>query len=55
VNQSTLLFGADFVPLGLGAWFSPQKNLDLGVTFSDDLKHAGDRYVITFGGRYYIQ
>jgi hypothetical protein len=29
--------------------------VDLGVVFADDLKHAGDFYVITFAGRFYIR
>ncbi len=28
---------------------------DAGIVFADDLKAAGDDYIITFVGRYYIK
>jgi hypothetical protein len=53
-NDSSVIF-ADAIPLGVGAFFSPTDQVDVGVVFSDDLKNAGDFYVITFAGRFYIK
>jgi hypothetical protein len=53
-TTATLIF-KDGTPLGLGAFFSANDQLDLGLTFADDLNHAGDFYVITLAGRYYIK
>jgi hypothetical protein len=46
---------ADFIPIELGAFYSLNSTLDLGITFSDDLEHAGDLYAFTFGGRYFVK
>lgn len=46
---------ADFIPIALGGYYSVTNQLDLGITFSDDLEHAGDFYAFTFGGRYFIK
>jgi hypothetical protein len=46
--------GSDMLPIGVGAWLSPNRQLDLGVTFADDLKNASDFYVITVAGRLYL-
>ncbi len=54
-NSSATFIFSDFIPLGVGAYFAASDQLDLGVVFADDLKHAGDAYAITFGGRYYIK
>lgn len=54
-NSSGAFIFSDFIPIALGAYFSASDQLDLGVTFLDDLKNAGDAYAFTFGGRYYIK
>lgn len=54
-NSSGAFIFSDFIPVDIGAYFSASDQLDLGVTFVDDLKHAGDAYAFTFGGRYYIK
>jgi hypothetical protein len=53
-NSSNAFLFADFIPLGIGAFYSmPQ--LDIGITFADDLKDAGDFYVINLVGRFFIK
>ncbi|MGE5187237.1 MAG: hypothetical protein ACM31C_34550 [Acidobacteriota bacterium] len=54
-NQSALVIFSDFIPLGVGGYYSVNDQLDLGVTFADDLKSAGDFYVFTLAARYYIK
>lgn len=46
---------ADFIPIELGAFYSMSSQLDLGITFSDDLEHAGDFFAFTLGARYFIK
>jgi hypothetical protein len=46
---------SDAIPLGLGAFFSVSDQLDVGAVFADDLKNAGDLYVFTLAGRFYIK
>ena len=45
---------ADYIPVAIGGFYSLAK-FDAGIVFSDDLKAAGDYYIITFVGRYYIK
>jgi len=40
------------IPTSLGGFFGVNKNLDVGVTVLDDLKHAGDLYVIGLAARF---
>jgi len=54
-NSSGFFIFSDFIPLGIGGWYSASDKMDLGVVFADDLKNAGDLYTITFAGRYYIK
>jgi hypothetical protein len=54
-NKSAMLIFADMIPLGLGAWYSANDKLDVGVNFADDLKNAGDIYMFTLAGRYYVK
>ena len=35
-----------FIPLTLGVFYHAATNLDVGVTFGDDFKNAGDAYTI---------
>jgi hypothetical protein len=46
---------ADFIPLEIGAFYSLNSTLDLGITFSDDLEHAGDFFAFSLGARYFIK
>jgi hypothetical protein len=54
-TKSVVFIGDDNlqIPLQLGGFFSVNKNLDAGVTFLDNLKHAGDLYVIGLAARWY--
>nr|HEX4315069.1 hypothetical protein [Kofleriaceae bacterium] len=45
---------SDFIPITLGAWYSMDK-LDVGASFGDDLKNAGDFYAITLNARYWVK
>jgi hypothetical protein len=53
-NASNSVIFSDAIPLAIGAFYSMPK-LDLGVQFSDDLKNAGDLYILQFMGRYYLK
>jgi hypothetical protein len=44
----------DFIPIGLGAFYSLDK-LDIGAVFSDDLKQAGDYLQFALLARYYAK
>ena len=52
-KRGEVLF-ADFIPVSIGGFYSMAK-FDAGIVFADDLKAAGDDYIITFVGRYYIK
>jgi hypothetical protein len=53
-NASNSVIFSDAIPLSIGAFYSMPK-LDLGVQFSDDLKNAGDLYILQFMARYYLK
>ena len=46
-NSSTVIFGADYIPLTIGAWFSPSNTMDFGAALNwFDLKElSGDPYI----------
>jgi hypothetical protein len=52
-NSSNAFIFSDFIPLEAGALFRAAKDLDVGVIFNDDLKHAGDAYAIGLTARFY--
>jgi hypothetical protein len=54
-NSNSAFFGADFIPLGIGALFSVSPNLDVVGQFTlPDLKDAGfDLLLFSIGARYY--
>jgi hypothetical protein len=52
-DSDNAVFGADFVPLTLTVGFTPSKNLDVGVTVFDELKHADDTFALGVFLRYY--
>ena len=52
-NNNRFIF-ADFIPLGVGGFYSMPK-LDIGVEFSDNLKNAGDFYIINLLARFYVK
>jgi hypothetical protein len=53
-DQAAFYFSDQFgAPTVFGAWYAVTKQLHAGVTFADDLKHAGDLYAIQFGARWY--
>lgn len=41
------------IPLGIGAWFNINKNLDAGASYADDLQSFGDAFLVLVGARYY--
>jgi hypothetical protein len=46
-SGSNAIFGADTVPLTLGAFYSPSNKMDLGVNLSADLKNSpADAFVV---------
>lgn len=53
-SGSTFIF-SDFVPVTVGAFFSPSNKLDVGLTFSDDLKNAGDFYIFALSARFFVK
>lgn len=52
-KHATLLF-ADFIPLAVAAWYDVRPDLQLGVQFADDLKHAGDFFQFTIAARFFL-
>lgn len=52
-KQAAIVIGSDNqgVLLNAGAFVSPTRQLDVGVTFFDNLQHAGDLYVIGLAAR----
>ncbi len=52
-NSSNAFIFSDFIPVDVGALFRAAKDLDVGVTFQDDLKNAGDFYIFGLTARYY--
>lgn len=52
-NSSNAFIFSDFIPLDVGVLFRAAKDLDVGVTFTDDLKNAGDAYLFGLTARYY--
>jgi hypothetical protein len=54
-NSSTVVFGADYIPVTAGAFFSPSNTMDLGASISwFDLKEASDTLIIGLHGRLHI-
>ena len=52
-SDSTFIF-ADYIPLGLGALFSVNKNIDVAGNFTfGDLKNGVDVFAFTIGARWY--
>jgi hypothetical protein len=51
-NSNNAFIFSDFIPIEVGAFFRAVKDLDVGVIFNDDLKNAGDAYVISFAARF---
>ena len=46
---NTTVFGADYIPAAVGAYFSPSNTMDFGATVDlYDLKNAGD-IIAVFG------
>ena len=54
-NSNNAFIFSDYIPLAVGAFYSPSNKLDVGVTFADDLKNASDFYVITVSARAYLK
>jgi hypothetical protein len=56
-NSGNAFFGADFIPIGVGALYSINRNLDVVGMFNlPDAKEAGfDLYSVMFGARYYTE
>jgi len=52
-NSANAFIFSDFIPVDAGVLFRAAKDLDLGIQFQDDLKNAGDAYVIGLMARYY--
>jgi hypothetical protein len=54
-DSTTVVFGADYIPLQVGAFFSPSNTLDVGGAVSwFDLKEASDTLGITLAGRLHM-
>ena len=52
-NSSNAFIFSDFIPVDVGVLFRAAKDLDVGVSFQDDLKNAGDAYLFGLMARYY--
>lgn len=54
-ESETLVFGSDFIPLQVGAFFSPSNTMDVGASIGwFDLKEASDTLVIGLSGRLHM-
>jgi len=54
-NSETVVFGADYIPLTAGAFFSPSNTMDVGASIGwFDLKEASDFLFIGLHGRLHI-
>lgn len=54
-DSETIVFGADYIPLAVGAFFSPSNTMDLGGAISwFDLKEASDFIAITLTARLHM-
>jgi hypothetical protein len=53
-NASNSVIFSDAIPLAVGGFYSMPK-LDVGVQISDDLKNAGDLYILQLMARYYLK
>ena len=51
-SQNAFIF-SDFIPVDVGALFRVAKDIDVGATFQDDLKNAGDFYIFGLTARMY--
>jgi hypothetical protein len=53
---NTAFIFADFIPITIGGFYSlPAPKLDIGLSFGDELKNAGDTYAFTVNVRYFIK
>ena len=52
-NSNNAFIFSDFIPVDIGALYRAAKDIDVGLTFSDDLKNAGDFYIIGLTARMY--
>jgi hypothetical protein len=54
-NSETVVFGADFIPLQVGAFFSPSNMMDFGAAIGwGDLKESSDVIAITVSARLHM-
>jgi hypothetical protein len=53
-NSSNSVIFSDAIPIAVGGFYSMPK-LDVGVQFSDDLKNAGDLFILQLVARYYLK
>lgn len=54
-NSETKVFGSDYIPLNVGAFFSPSNTMDLGASIAwFDLKEASDTFAIFLSGRLHM-
>ncbi len=54
-DSETVVFGADYIPLAAGAFFSPSNTLDVGGSIGwFDLKEASDTISITLAARLHM-
>ena len=51
-NSSNAFIFSDFIPVNVGALYRAAKDIDVGITFTDDLKNAGDFYIVGLTARY---
>ena len=54
-NSTTTVFGSDYIPLSIGAFFSPSNTMDLGGSISwFDLKEASDTLFVGVSARLHM-
>lgn len=53
-SSDSIASGGDYLGINAGAWFAANKQLDLGISFADDLKHASDLYLVELAAKIHI-
>jgi hypothetical protein len=46
---------SDFIPLTIGGFYTINDKMEAGLSFGDDLEHAGDLYAFTLNFRYWVK
>ena len=54
-NTSSAFIFSDFIPITIGGFYTINDKMEAGLSFGDDLEHAGDLYAFTLNFRYWVK